>query len=161
REALGEIVDMLRWLMLLRVDGEDSVLVPLTGTLREQVAALAKDVDTARLDAMIGAGLLGRDRLRRLEDRSAVFEVALVRMAGAGAMPTLADLLAQVRSGQFVAAGGQGAVASGQAAGVGARDVAGRAAAPVRGAPPRPAGNAKAAPQAPKLAARATGPVAN
>ena len=154
REALGEIVDMLRWVMLLKVDGEDSVLVPLTGAMREQVAGLAKDADTARLDAMIGAGLLGRDRLRRLEDRSAVFEVALVRMAGAGAMPTLSDLLAEVRSGQFVPqaapqqAGGRPAPPQG-------RPQAGR---------PQAAGGASrgAALSTPKaVVARPTGPVAN
>jgi hypothetical protein len=48
---------------------------------------------------MISAGLLGRERLRRLEDRGVVFEVALVRMAQAGALPSLADLLAEVRAG--------------------------------------------------------------
>jgi hypothetical protein len=53
---------------------------------------------------MVGAGLLGRERLRRLEDRGAVFEVALLRMAQAGALPTLADLLAEVRAGGGVAA---------------------------------------------------------
>lgn len=148
REALGEIVDMLRWVMLLKVDGEDSVLVPLTGAMREQVQGIAKDVDTARLDAMIGAGLLGRDRLRRLEDRSAVFEVALVRMAQAGSMPTLADLLAEVRSGGFAPP----APASNQG---GARQ------APPPGRP-QPAGRAAAAAAtAPATIARPTGPVAN
>ena len=99
REALGEIVDMLRWLLLLKIDGPDSTLVPLGGELRTRVLALVDGVEQARLDAMIGAGLLGRDRLRRMEDRGALFEVALVRMAQAGALPTLADLLAEVRSG--------------------------------------------------------------
>ena len=156
REALGEIVDMLRWVMLLRVDGADSVLVPLTGSLREQVQGLAEGVDTARLDAMIGAGLLGRDRLRRLEDRSAVLEVALVRMAQAGSMPTLSDLLAEVRSGAFAAPSGQPA-AGGQRSSSGVNQPAGQrrqqsAAKPAsqRGAP--------AAASAPKPLARATGP---
>jgi DNA polymerase-3 subunit gamma/tau len=99
REALGEIVDALRWLLLLKIDGADSVLVPLAGALRERLQAMAEGVDEQRLDAMIGAGLLGRERLRRLEDRAAVFEVALVRMAQAASLPTLADLLAEVRGG--------------------------------------------------------------
>ncbi|MFK7741137.1 MAG: DNA polymerase III subunit gamma/tau [Planctomycetota bacterium] len=99
RDVLGEIVEALRWLLLLKVDGKESVLVSASGAMRELLQKLADEADTTRLDAMIGAGLLGRDRLRRLEDRSAVFELALVRMAQAGAMPTLADLLAEVRAG--------------------------------------------------------------
>ncbi|HEB51663.1 MAG TPA: DNA polymerase III subunit gamma/tau [bacterium] len=99
REALGEIVEVLRWLLLLKIDGDDSVLVTAQGALRERLQRLAQDTDTARLDAMIAAGVLGRDRLKRIEDRGAVFEVALVRMAQAGAMPTLAQLLAQVQAG--------------------------------------------------------------
>ncbi|MGK0157244.1 MAG: DNA polymerase-3 subunit gamma/tau [Neolewinella sp.] len=149
REALGEIVDMLRWVMLLKVDGEDSVLVPLTGAIREQVQAIAKGADSARLDAMIGAGLLGRDRLRRLEDRSAVFEVALVRMAQAGSMPTLADLLAEVRSGGFAPHAPAETQGGGrQTQPPGRPQPAARAAAPA--AAPRPA-----------TIARPTGPVAN
>jgi DNA polymerase III subunit gamma/tau len=107
REALGEIVDVLRYLLLLRVDGPDSVLVPLAGTVREELQALAKDTETVRLDAMIGAGVLGRDRLKRVDDRAAVFEVALVRMAQAGALPTLADLLAEARSGRLASSAPQ------------------------------------------------------
>lgn len=157
REALGEIVDMLRWVMLLRVDGADSVLVPLTGSLREQLQGLAEGVDTARLDAMIGAGLLGRDRLRRLEDRSAVLEVALVRMAQAGSMPTLSDLLAEVRSGAFAAPSGQ-PTPGGQRANPGANhSIAQERPQPPAKSVPRRA--ATAVPAAPNPLARATGPV--
>ena len=119
REALGEIVDMLRWVMLMRVDGEDSVLVPLTGDVRKKVFALAEAADGPHLDAMIGAGVLARDRLRRLEDRSAVFEVAMLRMAQAGSLPTLANLLAEVRAGSFPGQGvaGQSAPPQGRAPG--------------------------------------------
>jgi DNA polymerase-3 subunit gamma/tau len=97
REALGEIVAVLRWLLLLKVDGPDSDLVP--AALRERLGALAAAVNPHQLDAMVAAGLLGRERLRRLEDRSVVFEVALVRMAQAGSLQSLADLLAEVRAG--------------------------------------------------------------
>ncbi|MBZ0151965.1 MAG: DNA polymerase III subunit gamma/tau, partial [Planctomycetes bacterium] len=83
REALGEIVEVLRWLLLLKIDGADSGLVPVTGALRQRLEALAATAEPNRLDAMVGAGLLGRERLRRLEDRGAVFEVALLRMAQA------------------------------------------------------------------------------
>jgi DNA polymerase III subunit gamma/tau len=116
-EALGELVEVLRWLMLLRIDGVDSSLVPLTGALRERLAALLQGdggatIDTARLDAMIAAGLKGRERLRLSTDRAVVLEVALVRMAQAASLPTLADLLAEVRAGGL----GTGGVAGGAAA---------------------------------------------
>lgn len=99
REALGEITAMLRSVLLMKIDGVDTGLVPLSGALRDRAQQVAADVDSARLDAMIGAGILGRERLRRLEDRGVVLEIALVRMAQAGALPTLSDLLAEVRAG--------------------------------------------------------------
>lgn len=123
REALGEIVEVLRWLLLLRVDGPDSVLVPLTGALRDRLVELREQADTAKLDAMITAGLLGRERLRRLEDRGVVFEVALVRIAQAGTLPSVAELLSEVRAGGGVVAagpaGGGAPVAGAAAAGGG------------------------------------------
>ena len=97
REALGEIVEVLRSLLLLKVDGPDSELVP--AATRERLGAMAASANPHQLDAMIAAGLLGRERLRRLEDRGVVFEVALVRMAQAGSLQPLADLLAEVRAG--------------------------------------------------------------
>ena len=99
REALGEITAMLRSVLLMKIDGVDTGLVPLSGALRDRAQQVAADVDSSRLDAMIGAGILGRERLRRLEDRGVVLEIALVRMAQAGALPTLSDLLAEVRAG--------------------------------------------------------------
>ena len=118
REVLGELVEQLRWLLLLRVDGAESALVPASGDLRQQLVGLAANVEPSRLDAMISAGLLGRDRIRRSDDRGVVLELSLLRMAQAGALPTLADLLATVTSGQVMAAPSQ---------------------APGRPAPPRPA----------------------
>ena len=103
REALGELTETLRWLLLLKVDGADTGLVPVQGVLRERLAALAAAAQSHQLDAMISAGVKGRERLRHLEDRGVVFEIALVRMAQAGALPTLADLLAEVRAGGGVA----------------------------------------------------------
>ena len=97
REALGEIVEVLRWLLLLKVDGPDSELVP--AATRERLGTMAAAANAHQLDAMIAAGLLGRERLRRLEDRGVVFEVALVRMAQAGSLQPLAELLAEVRAG--------------------------------------------------------------
>jgi DNA polymerase III subunit gamma/tau len=120
-EALGELVEVLRWLMLLRIDGADSSLVPLTGALRERLAALLQGdggatIDTARLDAMIAAGLKGRERLRLSSDRAVVLEVALVRMAQAASLPTLADLLAEVRAGGLGAGGATAGATAGAAA---------------------------------------------
>jgi len=148
REALGEIVDMLRWVMLMRVDGEDSVLVPLTGAARKKVFALAAKAEQAHVDAMIGAGLLARDRLRRLEDRSAVFEVAMLRMAQAGSLPTLANLLAEVRAGSFpaVGAGGGNAPAPGMPRGGAPARTFGKAAAAAAAKPAAPVAPQKAGP---------------
>ena len=98
REALGELVETLRAVMLLKVDGADSTLVPTTGSMREQLVAMAATAELHQIDAMISAGILGRERLRRLEDRGVVLEIALVRMAQAGALPSLADLIAEARS---------------------------------------------------------------
>jgi DNA polymerase-3 subunit gamma/tau len=99
REVLGELVEGLRFVMLLAIDGPDSVLVPVSGALRERLQQLARRSNVQQLDAMIAAGLLGRERLRRFEDRGVVLEVALVRMAQAGTLPTVADLLAELRAG--------------------------------------------------------------
>ncbi|MGC6488736.1 MAG: DNA polymerase III subunit gamma/tau [Planctomycetota bacterium] len=140
REALGEITSMLRSLLLMKIDGPDTNLVPLSGALRERVQGLAADVDSARLDAMIGAGILGRERLRRLEDRGVVFEIALVRMAQAGALPTLSDLLAEVRAG-----GGAGEAAAAPASAAAARPQQTPSSAARPAAPTAPA----AAPQRP------------
>jgi DNA polymerase-3 subunit gamma/tau len=99
REALGEVVDVLRWMQLLAIDGDDSGLVPITGALRQRLVQLKAQSQSHQLDGMLQAGLLGRDRLKRLEDRGVVLELTFVRMAQTGALPTLADLLAEVRSG--------------------------------------------------------------
>jgi len=104
RESLGEIVETLRQIVLLKIDGADSGLVPFTGSLRERLAALAAKVPMHQLDGMISAGLLGRERLRRLEDRAAVLELTLLRMAQAGSLPSVGELIAEVRAGGAVAA---------------------------------------------------------
>ncbi|MBL8727593.1 MAG: DNA polymerase III subunit gamma/tau [Planctomycetes bacterium] len=138
REALGELVEMLRWVMLLQIDGADSGLVPIAGALRQRLQELAAGAEPHQLDAMITAGVLGRERLRRLEDRGAVLEVALVRMAQAAQLPTVADLLAEVRAG-----GGMAALPAGAHAPAPTRTSNPPAAAPRAAAaaptPPRPA----------------------
>ena len=99
REALGEVLDVLRAALLLRIDGPDSTLVALSGELRTRIAAVASAGDAARLDAMIQAGLLGRERIRRTDDRRLVLELALLRMADAGRLATLGELVAAIESG--------------------------------------------------------------
>lgn len=148
REALGEIVETLRWLLLLRIDGADSGLVPVSGALRQRLQALAAAADDKRLDAMIHAGLLGRERLRRLEDRGVVFEVAMVRMAEAGTLPAIGDLIAELRAGGGVASAAGGAAAP--RFGAGARPAGAPGAAPAAGATPgpRPAGGGAPLPPA-------------
>ncbi len=149
REALGEVVETLRSVMLLKVDGRDSGLVAATGVLRERLAGLATGAELHQLDAMIAAGILGRERLRRLEDRGVVLELALVRMAQAGALPSLADLVAEVRSLPLGAVAGAPAPATARPGA--ARPAFGRppAAGPAAVAP------AAAAPTAPPAAAPA------
>jgi DNA polymerase-3 subunit gamma/tau len=99
REALGELLEVFRAVLLLKVDGQDSTLVAFHGALRERLQVLAQHADAARLDAIIQAGLLGRERIRRLDDRRLVLEVTLLRMAEAGSLPTLADLVQAVEAG--------------------------------------------------------------
>jgi DNA polymerase-3 subunit gamma/tau len=101
REALGELVDALRAVMLLQVDGPDSGLVAHVGAVRDRLLALAKESGRQQVEAMIQAAVLGRDRLRRLEDRAAILELTVVRMAEAGTLPTLGELVAAVRDGGF------------------------------------------------------------
>jgi DNA polymerase-3 subunit gamma/tau len=146
REVLGEIVEVLRWLLLLRVDGADTGLVPVSGSLRDRLQTLATAVEPHRLDAMLAAALRGRERLRDVDDRGVVFEVTMVRMAEAGALPTLADLLAEVRAG-----GGVRAVASSGdgPASPPTRPTFGRGAVPASGMPTPTANVAAAAPVAP------------
>ncbi len=98
REVLGEVLDVLRAQLLLLVDGVDSVLVSYDGD-RAGLLAAAKDAGLERLDAMIQAGLIGRERMRDLEDRRLVLEVSLVRMAQAGRLPLLADLANAIAAG--------------------------------------------------------------
>ena len=104
REALGEVLDLLRAVLLLKIDGKDSTLVTYSGSLRERLVAVSLGCDAPRLDAMIQAGLLGRERIRRLEDRRLVLELSLLRMAQAGSVPLLGELAAALRSGDLASA---------------------------------------------------------
>jgi DNA polymerase-3 subunit gamma/tau len=116
REALGDLVEVLRSCQLLQIDGPDSALVDVQGGPRQQLAAMAASAGPHRLEAMIQAGLLGRERLRRLDDRAAVLQLAIVRMAQAGALPALGELVAAVRDGGMVAPAAAGAAGGAPAA---------------------------------------------
>lgn len=104
REALGELVDVLRQALLLHIGGKDTELVAASGSIREQLVRLMAASAPHQLEAMIQAGVLGRQRMRELDDRAVLFDLAMVRMAQAGQLPALADLLAEVRSGAVIAA---------------------------------------------------------
>jgi DNA polymerase-3 subunit gamma/tau len=142
RETLGELVETLRSILLLKIDGPDTTLVTTTGALRDRLAELATGAELHQLDAMIAAGILGRDRLRRLEDRGVVFEIALVRMAQAGSLPSLANLVAEARA---MPAGGPSPAAARPAGAPAAarpqfgKGLAGAPAAQATNAPPPPA----------------------
>ena len=99
REILGEVLEVLRGVMLMKVDGADTGLVTHAGEVRGQLSALAEITDLTRLDAMVHAGLLGRTRIRQSDDRRLVLEISVLRMAQAGTLPQLAELLDQVRAG--------------------------------------------------------------
>ncbi|HLU39876.1 MAG TPA: DNA polymerase III subunit gamma/tau [Planctomycetota bacterium] len=130
REALGDLLDVLRVLLLLLVDGKDTPLVAYDGD-RAGLLALAERAGVERIDAMIQAGLAGRERLRQLEDRRLVLEVTLLRMARVGALPLLADLARAVASGEGGDAGPASAPAARRPAAAGAAVPAPAAAAPV------------------------------
>ena len=99
RETLGELLEILRAVLLLAVDGADSPLVPYSGPLRTRLQELAESSGQQKLEAMIQAGLLGRERIRRVEDRRLVLEMALLSMARAGSLPELGELLAAAQAG--------------------------------------------------------------
>lgn len=106
REALGEVLQVLRAILMIKLDGQDTGLLGFSGSLRASLIELSQDVEVSRLDAMIQAGLLGRERIRRLDDRRLVLELSLLRMAMAAELPVLADLVEAVQSGAGQALGG-------------------------------------------------------
>ncbi len=101
REALGEVLQILRAILMLKIDGPETGLIPFSGQLREQLLELSSGADESRLDAMIQAGLIGRERIRRLDDRRLVLELSLLRMASAAELPLLAELVEGMRSGDL------------------------------------------------------------
>ncbi len=101
REAMGELVDLLRDLLMLRVDGEASGLVAAAGTVRERLVEVSKAAPPERVEAMLQAGMLGRDRIRHTEDRRILLELTLLRMAQAGQLPTLAELVTVAKEGEW------------------------------------------------------------
>ncbi|MCC6670559.1 MAG: DNA polymerase III subunit gamma/tau [Planctomycetes bacterium] len=100
RAALGDVVGLLRAALLLAVDGAESDLVDHQGEVRTRLQALAKQADPTRLDAMLQAAIRGRARLRDHDDRQLVLELTFLHMARAGELPTLGQLVAELRAGE-------------------------------------------------------------
>ncbi len=139
REALGDLVEVVRMALLLQIDGPESGLVPHTGSVRQQMQKLAAESDRARLSAMVQAGVLGRQRLRHVDDRGVVLELTMIRMAEAGALPDLGALVAAAREGRLVSGrppddhGGGSTAGSSEGADGPARTASPRQAGPVTG----------------------------
>ncbi len=98
RECLGEVLTVCRLLLLLRVDGPESLLVDAEGEWRERLLELAADKDPALLDAMIQLLMIARDRIRTIDDRRVLLELTLLRLVRLGREPTLGELSARVAS---------------------------------------------------------------
>ncbi|MCB9882256.1 MAG: DNA polymerase III subunit gamma/tau [Planctomycetes bacterium] len=94
RECLGEVLEVLRLVLLLHVDGEDSMLFEATGSWRERLLELVRASSLETIDAMMQLLVLARDRIRHLDDRRILLELTLVRMARLGSVQTLGELLA-------------------------------------------------------------------
>jgi DNA polymerase-3 subunit gamma/tau len=105
REVLGELVDLLRALLLVHVDGPATPLIAHGEAMRARLQEVAAAAGRHRIEAMIQAALLGRERLRKLEDRQLVLEFTLVRMAEAGTLPQLGELYAALERGGAAGAG--------------------------------------------------------
>jgi DNA polymerase-3 subunit gamma/tau len=93
-EFLGEVVDGLREVVLLKVAGRDTPLLDATAETRERLAALGEGADLQVLLAMIRVGLEARSRMRHIEDRRVLLELALLQMARATELADLGTLLA-------------------------------------------------------------------
>lgn len=93
RECLGEVLEVLRAVLLLLVDGEDSVLVEAGGAWRTRLQSLAQQSDVELVDAMMQLIVLARDRIRHLDDRRVLLELTLVRLARVGGASSLGELV--------------------------------------------------------------------
>jgi DNA polymerase III gamma/tau subunit len=143
REALGELLAVLRAVLLVRVDGPETDLLGSLVAQRTQLQLLASRADVDRLDAMIQAVLRGRAALRHSDDRSLLLELTLIRVAQAGQLPALAELAARVAAGAGSAPPGAAAATAAPPAPAAPRVVA-------SGALPAAARAAQATPPAPR-----------
>ncbi|MDP6423155.1 MAG: DNA polymerase III subunit gamma/tau, partial [Planctomycetota bacterium] len=84
RECLGEVLQVLRHVFALLVDGSETLLVEASGEWRARLAAIAAATDLVRVDAMVQIVVLARERIRQLEDRRVLLELTLVRLARLG-----------------------------------------------------------------------------
>lgn len=139
REALGELLAVLRAVLLVRVDGPETDLLGSLVAQRTQLQLLASRADVDRLDAMIQAVLRGRAALRHSDDRTLLLELTLIRVAQAGQLPALAELAARV-------AAGAGSAPPGAATAAAAPPAPSPARAPASGAPTAAASAARPTP---------------
>ncbi len=94
---LGEVLDALRDVLLVKVGGKDTPLLDATGQTRDLLASLAEKARVQGLTAMLRAGLEGKARLRRVEEKRIALELALVQMAQASELVDLETLLKVLR----------------------------------------------------------------
>ncbi len=94
---LGEVLDALRDVLLVKVAGKETSLLDATGETREKLAALAGTVEVQALSAVLRAGLEGKARLKRVEEKRIALELALVQMAQASELADLGTLLELLR----------------------------------------------------------------
>lgn len=92
RECLGELLGILRQLLLLLVDGNETPLVEASGAWRETLQQLASQSGLECVDAMMQIVILARERIRQLDDRRALLELTLVRLARVQDLQSLGEL---------------------------------------------------------------------
>jgi DNA polymerase-3 subunit gamma/tau len=153
RECLGEVLELLRQLFVLRIDGPESMLLEAGGETRKRLVQLAEGLELAQLDARMQILVLARDRIRQIDDRRVYFELTLVRLAQIAELMSLGEIAAGEGPGGGPA--GAPATASRAAAPTSAPSAAApRAPAPSAPAPSAPAPSAPA-PSAPAPSAPA------
>ncbi len=102
---LGEVLDALRDVLLVKVGGVDTPLLDAAKETRQRLAALAERVEVQALTAMLRAGLEGKARLRRVEEKRIALELALLQAAQAAELVDLATLLEVLREKGFAPPG--------------------------------------------------------
>ena len=98
-EFLGEVIDALRDLLLLKAAGPETRLLDVTAEERGRLVELAGGIELDALMALLRVGLESRVALREVEDRRIALELALLQMARARELAGLEELLRLVGAG--------------------------------------------------------------